>query len=323
MWWVATIIGKFIRVLDTVSFRQDFVNFVVRGFVKKLIALLLSVIFIPAQLMAWGPRGHAIVADIAASRLTPVAKQNLRLLLGEDSLASIASWADTVRKERDESYDWHFVDIPKDAAGFSEERDCFRPQDKHKDALTDHHNCVVDRIESFHKVLSDEKASQSDRLEALKWIVHFVGDLHQPLHAIDEARGGNDIKLAVFGSPKCGDYDCNLHWTWDTLLLEHTGYSEEEYVGRLNTLIVQKHLEGKAGGTPVNWANQSHLEARHIIEAKPAAVDEAYYQTNIELVNEKLALAGLRLAALLNNTLGKTPAAKDSGVSQLPPGNAH
>ena len=283
---------------------------------KKLIALFL-IALIPVQLLAWGPKGHAIVADIAASRLTPLAKQNLQLLLGADSLASIASWADSVRKERDESYDWHFVDIPKDASGFSEERDCFRPQDKHKNADTDHHNCVVDRIEMFQKILGDEKASRADRLEALKWIVHFVGDLHQPLHAIDEAHGGNDIKLAVFGSPKCGDYDCNLHWAWDTLLLEHTGLSEEDYVARLNTLIAQKQLENQAAGTPVDWANESHLQARQIMNAKPAAIDDAYYQANIELVNRKLALAGLRLATLLNETLGKAPGAKLS-ASQLP-----
>jgi hypothetical protein len=290
--------------------------------VKKIITIVLLASFISTQLSAWGPKGHAIVADIAASRLTPIAKQKLQSLLGPDSLASIASWADSVRKEHDESYDWHFVDIPKDAPGFSDERDCFRPQDKHKDALTDHHNCVVDRIEIFQKILGDEKASRADRLEALKWLVHFVGDLHQPLHAIDEARGGNDIKLAVFGSPKCGDYDCNLHWAWDTLLLEHTGYSEEEYVGRLNTLIAQKHLENQAGGTPVDWANESHLQARQIMEAKPAAVDDAYYQANIELVNQKLALAGLRLSTLLNNTLGKAPAPKVSSVS-LPAGQEH
>jgi hypothetical protein len=66
----------------------------------------------------------------------------------------------------------------------------------------------------------------------------------------------------------------------------------------------------------VDWANESHLQARHIIEAKPAAIDDAYYQANIELVNQKLALAGLRLGALLNDTLGKTPAAKVSGLSQ-------
>ena len=271
--------------------------------------------FIPAQLFAWGPKGHAIVADLASSRLTPTARKNLQLLLGTDSLASIASWADSVRKERDESYGWHFVDIPKDAAGFSEERDCFRPQDKHKNAETDHHNCVVDRIEMFQKTLGDEKASSADRLEALKWLVHFVGDLQQPLHAVEEARGGNDIKLPVFGSSKCGDYDCNLHWTWDTLLLEHAGLSEEDYVARLNALIAQKHLEKQSGGTAVEWANESHLQARRILNQKAASVDEAYYQANIDLVNEKLALGGLRLAALLNNTLGKETALQSSSVS--------
>jgi nuclease S1 len=273
--------------------------------VKKIIALLLLATLVPTQLSAWGPKGHAIVADIAQSRLTPETRKNLLLLLGNDSLASIANWADQVRKERDESFGWHFVDIPKDAPGFSQERDCFRPQDKHKDALTDRHNCVVDRIEMFRKVLGDESASKENRLEALKWIVHFVGDLHQPLHAIEEARGGNDIKLPVFGSAKCGDYDCNLHWTWDSLLLEHTGLSQEDYVRRLNELIAQKHLEKQAAGTPVEWADESHLQARHLVDPRPAAIDETYYQANIDLVNEKLALAGLRLAALLNDTLGK------------------
>ncbi len=282
---------------------------------KKFIALLLLAAFIPAQLFAWGPKGHAIVADIASSRLTPAARKNLQLLLGGNSLASIASWADSVRKERDESYGWHFVDIPKDAPGFSEERDCFRPQDKHKNADVDHHNCVVDRIAMFQKVLGDESASTPDRLEALKWLVHFVGDLQQPLHAVEEARGGNDIKLPVFGSPKCGDYDCNLHWTWDTLLLEHTGLSEEDYVARLNELIAQKHLEKQAGGTAVDWANESHLQARRILDQKAASVDEAYYQANIDLVNEKLALGGLRLAAVLNSALGKAATPQRSGVS--------
>ena len=276
---------------------------------KKLIAVLLLAAFVSTQLSAWGPKGHAIVADLAQSRLTPTARANLQLLLGNDSLASISTWADQVRKERDESFGWHFVDIPKDAAGFSQPRDCFRPQDKHKDALTDHHNCVVDRIELSQKVLGDSSASRESRLEALKWIVHFVADLHQPLHAVEEARGGNDIKLPAFGSPKCGDYDCNLHWVWDSLLLEHTGLSQEDYVRRMNELIAEKRLEKQAGGTAVDWANESHVQARRLVDPRPAAVDEAYYQANIALVNEKLALAGVRLAALLNETLGKSSAA--------------
>ena len=277
---------------------------------KKIIAVLLLASFVSTQLSAWGPKGHAIVGDIAAAHLTPQTRANVQLLLGNDTLASIASWGDQVRKERDESYDWHFVDIPKDAAGFSGERDCFRPQDKHKNADTDHHNCVVDRIEIFERTLADENASRAARLEALKWLVHFVGDLQQPLHAVEEARGGNDIKLPVFGSAKCGDYDCNLHWAWDTLLLEHAGYSEEEYVQRLERLIATEKLAQHATGTPVDWANESHLQARQILEQNPASIDEGYYQANIELVNKKLALGGLRLAEALNNTLGKIPTAK-------------
>jgi nuclease S1 len=287
----------------------------IRGFVRKVFPILLLASLASTQLFAWGPKGHAIVADLAASRLTPQAKANLQFLLGADSLASIASWADQIKKDRDESFDWHFVDIPKDAPGFSRERDCFRPQDRHKDAQTDHHNCVVDRIEIFQKVLADENASRSERLEALKWLVHFVGDLQQPLHAIDEARGGNDIKLPAFGSPKCGDYDCNLHWAWDSLLVEHAGLSEEEYVRRLNKLIEDENLADKAVGTAEDWANESHLQAREIVAQKPAAINEQYYQSHTDLVNHKLALGGLRLAAVLNRALGKAPRA---GLGRVP-----
>jgi hypothetical protein len=88
-------------------------------------------------------------------------------------------------------------------------------------------------------------------------------------------------------------------------LLEHTGLSEEDYVRRLNELIAEKHLEKQAGGSAADWANESHQQARHLVDPRPVTIDEAYYQANIELVNEKLALAGVRLAALLNRTLGK------------------
>lgn len=277
---------------------------------KRLIAILLLVSLVPAQVIAWGPKGHAVVADVAASRLTPQTRSNLKLLLGEASLASIASWGDEVRKQREESFGWHFVDIPKNAAGFSDQRDCFRPQDKHKGADTDHQNCVVDRIQMFAKILGSENAGREERIEALKWIVHFVGDIHQPLHAVEEARGGNDIKLAAFGSEKCGDWPCNLHWVWDSILLEHTGYNEAEYVSRVEKLICSKQLERKAGGGPVDWANESHVQARQIIDRNATAIDERYYQDYIGLVDEKLGLAGLRLAALLNETLGKVPAEK-------------
>jgi len=284
---------------------------------KLLIITLLLVSSLP--LLAWGPKGHAVVGDVATSRLTPQARENLRLLLGDATLASIASWADEVRKQHDEATDWHFVDIPTNAAGFSQERDCFRPQDKHKDSDIDHHNCVVDRIEIFSRILGDATRSKAERLEALKWVVHFVGDLHQPLHAIDEARGGNDIKLPAFGSPQCGDYPCNLHWAWDSLLIEHTGLSEQQYVARVEALIRAQNLDAQPIGTAVDWANESHAIARKLVQPPPAAIDEAYFQANIATIDRGLALGGLRLAHLLNDLFSR-PGSKVPLAEVLPTG---
>jgi hypothetical protein len=274
---------------------------------SKLIAIVALATLVPRQLLAWGPKGHAVVAGIAASRLSSNSKKNVRLLLGNDDVAAVSVWADDIRRQRDETFGWHFVDIPKDAPGFSQPRDCFRPQDTHANAQNDHHNCVVDRIEIFRQVLADPKASRNDRVEALKFLVHFVGDIHQPLHAVDEARGGNDIKVTVFGSDKCGNYACNLHGVWDVGLIEHASYTDTEYVRHLNDAIKKEKLAGRSGGTAEDWANESHEAARHILGEPSHSIDELYYQENIGMVDQQLALAGLRLAALLNDTLGKIP----------------
>lgn len=274
---------------------------------KRIAAILMLLTFPSPHLFSWGVQGHLLVADIASSRLSSVTRKNIHLLLGNESLASVSNWADEIRKDRPETFAWHFADIPKDAAGFSEERDCYRPNDQGPGAQTDHHNCIVNRVEMFRKVLADANASKQDRVEALKFLVHFVGDVHQPLHAIDEARGGNDIKVVVFGSDQCGNYPCTLHGVWDYSLIDHAGYSEGKYVRHLKHLIRDHHLDASAGGSPEAWANESHDEARQVLDEHVYFIDQNYWQANIGLVDERLALAGLRLAALLNDTLGKIP----------------
>jgi hypothetical protein len=176
-------------------------------------------------------------------------------LLGNEDLAAVSNWADEVRAQRPETFGWHFVDIPMKASGFSEPRDCYRPDEKYQQAQADHHNCVVDRIEILLRVLADNKESQANRVEALKFLVHFVADIHQPMHAIGEARGGNDIHVVEFGSSQCGKSLCNPHFEWDNGLIWHAHRS--------------------------------------------------YFRNNIGSLDERLALAGLRLAALLNQALGK------------------
>ena len=266
-------------------------------------AVIALTLLIPSTLVGWGHEGHEIVASLAQTCLTENAKAGIRSLIGDASLASISNWADDVRPDRDETYNWHFVDIPKDASGFSDERDCFLPNSRHKGSATDHHNCVVDRIEIFKKDLSDSNASRDDRIEALKFLVHFVGDVHQPMHAIGEAAGGNGIAVSEFGSTECGRHSCNLHGAWDSGLIEHTGMGRDAYVAHLEKLISDEHLS--ATGSPEDWANESHGDAQSAWMADGAQIDEVYYQKEIKVVDRRLALAGLRLAAVLNEAFAQ------------------
>ena len=272
---------------------------------KNCKAIFAFLILLSVPSLAWGPEGHRIIGEIAETRLTPAARFHVKELLGNDDLAAIAVWADEIRGERPDTYGWHFVDIPMDASGFSEQRDCYRRDEKHPYTLQDHHNCVVDRITEFRLVLADRNAPRQNRIEALKFLVHFVGDVHQPMHAIGEARGGNDIHVSEFGSTQCGKYPCNLHFAWDTGLITHAGISEERYVARLNELIASRKLTFQAGGTPAEWANESFLLAKKVWLNEGGAVDETYFENNIGVVNRRLALAGIRLAREINQALGR------------------
>lgn len=272
---------------------------------KNFAAFLLVLISTPIPLLAWGPEGHRIVGDIAQERLTPTARLHVKELLGNDDLAAVSVWADDIKGERPETYGWHFVDIPMTASGFSETRDCYRPDEKHPSTIQDHHNCVVDRITMFKQILADQSAPRQDRIEGLKFLVHFVGDVHQPMHAMREARGGNDIYVVEFGSSQCGKYACNLHFAWDIGLIEHTRLSEGQYVSKLDRLITSRKLTSQPHGMPEQWANESFLLAKKVWMNDGSTIDEAYYKNDIGIVDQRLALAGIRLASLINQALGR------------------
>jgi len=158
---------------------------------------------------------------------------------------------------------------------------------------------------------------REQRAEALKFVVHFVGDIHQPLHAVGEAKGGNGIHVHFLESERCGRYECNLHGVWDTSLIQHTGLNprrsprlthglnRQEYADRLEELIKSEYLAGQDGGTPEQWANESARLAQAAWVQDGVDLDERYYQREIKVANRQMALAGLRLARLLNETIGK------------------
>jgi len=155
-------------------------------------------------------------------------------------------------------------------------------------------------------VLADRNAPHDQRVEALKFLVHFVGDIHQPLHAIGEARGGNEIHISQFGSQTCGTRPCNLHFAWDIGLLEHEKLREPDYVTHVEKLIASQGVWRQAEGTPTNWANESFELAKKVWLNDGGTVDEAYYRRNIQIIDERLALAGVRLARALNQTFGES-----------------
>jgi S1/P1 Nuclease len=259
--------------------------------------------------LAWGPEGHSIVGEIAQSRLSPQAAQAVASLLRGRSLASIASWADDVRATRPETSNWHFVDIPLDVEKYNVGRDCKTgPQG----------DCVIAEL---GRLRNDLRCATGDaQVEALKFAVHFVGDIHQPLHTVLEKTGGNDIAVDVFmrglaTCPTCSaaHTPTNFHAVWDVNLITKTVWAWGSYVDRLEAGWLSTSADAKAedpqtnhtpidDATFVQWAEETHKAAPVVWYARPAddVLDDRYLHDVLPTLDRQLGIAGLRLARLLN-----------------------
>ena len=262
---------------------------------------------------AWGPQGHRLVAMLASSYLTATARQNVTWLIGNASLADVAVWADQYRDGNVQTESWHYLNIPPLATGYDRDRDCPRQPGVALGARADAwRDCVVDRILYNQERLGNPSLDRADRAIALKFLVHLVGDLHQPFHALGVERGGNGIPVIAFGSADCSNEastprPCNLHGVWDTGLIARRKLGDLQYLTTLQQKIRHHRWEREPIGTPVDWALQSHSLANAALVAPYGRIDEAYYSEHIRVVDERLAFAGLRLAALLNRSLTAPP----------------
>ena len=247
---------------------------------------------------AWGASGHSIVAEIGQRRLDRHAAREVQKLLGRGhSLASVASWADDVRTARPGSYNWHFVDIPVAESAYNAANECAANAAgdcvlAELDRLTHELRCAPDGVE---------------RAEALRFAVHFIGDLHQPLHTVAEARGGNDIAVTVdihgLTCARCTPAPNNLHAVWDTTLIDRSVYDWGAYVDRLETgwLLSDEARSAHTGG-PLDWALDSHAQAQRIWALTPAdgVLNDAYYAQAQPILDRQLGLGGIHLADYLN-----------------------
>ena len=265
----------------------------------------------PERAGAWGPPGHRLVARLAAERLTPIAARNVVWLLGPETLADVSSWADRYNNEVYQTFYWHFLNIPPEATGYDRDRDCPRQPNVVEGSRADQwRDCAVDRILYAKTKLADTTRDRADRAIALKFLVHFVGDLHQPFHALGVGHGGNDVPVSHFGVETCGEKPCNLHGVWDSALIAHRGLDDAKYLEVLRALIASANLGARPAGTPVEWAMESHDLGKAALLPPHANADEAYSRANIPVVDRRLAEGGVRLAAAINEALTSAPPAQ-------------
>lgn len=271
---------------------------------------------------AWGPEGHAVVADIAQAHLSAPASAEITRLLaleGHARLDDVSSWPDDYRSSHPETGPYHFVDIPLTKKTYSEARDChFDKDDNHVAELT----CIVSKLSEFVAILSDKTKPDPDRLMALKFVIHLVGDIHQPLHAENNNdRGGNDVHFTYYTK------STKLHAIWDGGIIEHhygwslgPNYSFDHLAVAASAADLDKLItaanrrtwapSGILSGfqkTVVRWANETHTLApatySHLPKNKTGTWEDVYQSYAWPVIEKQLERGGVRLAEVLNEAL--------------------
>lgn len=251
---------------------------------KKTLVLLGSM-FISQSVFAWGQVGHRVTGAIAEQYLSIKAKQQIRSLYPNESLAEISTYADEERSNPDEFWQktagpWHYVTVPEGKTYQQTEA----PEEG--DAYT--------ALQAFSKTLRDPQASVEEKRLALHFIVHIVGDLHQPLHAGNGAdRGGNDFKLEFFWQ------DSNLHRVWDSGLIAGQELSYTEWTDWLSRKISAQMAASWNQPDPKVWIAES-TAIRDTIYPDSDKISYDYKYQNLPIVKQRLQQAGVRIAAYLN-----------------------
>ena len=280
---------------------------------------VLALAALPVPALAWGFEGHEIIADIARLRLIPAvrAKVDARLAADTDTLtahdmAAEATWADAYRGAgHRETASWHFVDTELDHPDIAAA--CFgRPGLNGAPASAGPaQDCVVDKIDEFTAELAAPGTPPAERLLALKFVLHFVGDVHQPLHASDhQDRGGNCVRIALGGARTS-----NLHAFWDTGVLAPLGADPQAAAAVLAARITPAQAAAWSRGTATDWAQESFGVAKAVAytlntpagcaqDSSPITLPDAYVTAAQAAADLQLEKAGVRLAWVLNRALG-------------------
>ena len=256
---------------------------------KQLITLILALTILTSfQSYAgddWSATGHRVVGKIANQYLTSKTKRNIKKILNNKSLDFVSTFADDIKSDKryNEFYTWHYINMPLDQ----------NYEDSEKSSSGD----LVSGINYCIKVIKDNNSSNDDKAFYLKLLIHFVGDLHQPMHVgLVEDKGGNDFKLQWFYK------DSNLHSVWDREMIDGYGMSYSEIADNAN-ILNKNQVKAIQEGTVVDWVNDTHKLTRQVYaNVKPNDnLRYSYSYDNFETVRSQLQKGGIRLAKVLND----------------------
>ena len=294
---------------------------------KAAIVSLSAWLWASQPALPWGDDGHKTIALIAQQCLTQSTKKQVTAMLAADpdpltprDIASEATWADKYRdmdnrtKHYEQTQNWHFTDIEIDNPDLTAA--CSGRNPLPAGTLASNgpaEACAVDKIEQFQAELAATNTDAEERLFALKYLLHFVGDLHQPLHSSDHHdRGGNNVKVIVDGFPhKARD---ELHGFWDTQFVDTIGAPPAALARQLLEQITPADASEWATGLPEDWAMEAFKVAKADVYGSPPLskgqaqhLDSNYVDTAEVDVRLQLSRAGIRLAHMLNTSLGSEP----------------
>jgi hypothetical protein len=274
---------------------------------KKLFSLGLLCLF-AIIVLSWGTLGHQTVGRIAERHLSNKAKAAVAYYLGSQSLSEVSTWADDVRNQTEYKHtgSWHYLNLP---LGLSYSQF----QEKVTSLSEDN---VYKALLQCEQAISNPGKSKEEKAEALKFIVHFVGDLHQPMHVSRaEDKGGNTIQVNYEGK------GTNLHSLWDSRLLEHQGLYVEQLADKIDHVTTAQIKQWQTEPL-IKWLWESYQVSTQLYseidQMNKRTITEEYYQKHIPIIDERLEKAGIRLAGVLNELFKNTnfPVTREPANSQ-------
>ncbi|HEV8504945.1 MAG TPA: S1/P1 nuclease [Chitinophagaceae bacterium] len=259
----------------------------------KKIAFFGCLFLLPVFSFGWGVLGHRIVGQIAESYLTPKAKIQVQKILGNESIALVSTWADFIKSDSEYQYiyNWHFIN--RDSGLTKAQLQDYLKKDTAADLFTKT-NFLVRELKNKH-------LSMDRKRMYLKLLIHFVGDIHQPFHVgRREDLGGNKIKLTWFSTPT------NLHALWDDQLINFQQLSYTEYSTAINHTTSKQRLAWQKQPISEWFIESLQIAERLYSEVTPdQKLSYRYNYDNIQILNERLLKAGVRLAGVLNELFGQ------------------